>query len=176
MAGFLLKKRLFSDGYLNEKFKLSIGEFEEMSRKGIVFHSQKTFCLQESNYSDPGIKDTFISIYERTLKGYEKVISLNQIEIKAFSRMISYLQDEHKITGSEELQRLLVPTLKTEKHLITKNIVDGTSSSQYGYYTAHGYCSIQIKANGNTYKVQTKLLDFKKAETHLNNFEFQGAV
>ena len=176
LAHLSFKKRLFSANYLKENFKLPIGEVEEMSRKETVFQSQKTFCLQESNNSNPGIKDTFIGIYEKTSAGYEKVISLNQIEIKAFSRMISYLKDKHKISDPEELQRLLVPTLKSKKHLISEDRVDSTCSSQYGYYTAHGYCSIQIKANGNTYNVKTKLLDFKKAETHLNSLEFQGAV
>ena len=90
--------------------------------------------------------------------------------------MISYLQDEHKISEPEELQRLLVPTLKIKKHLLSEDRVGSTYSSKYGYYTAHGYCSIQIMANGNTYNIQTKLLDFNKVETHLNSFEFHGAV
>ena len=170
------RKQLLSAAYLKGNFKLPIREGEVISRKGTIYHSQKTFCLQESNDFNPGLKDTFLTIYEKTLVDYERVISLNQMEQKAFSRMISYLQDEHKIFDSEELQKLLVPILKTEKHLISENKIDSPCTSHYGYYTAHGYCSMQVNAIGNTYKIKTKLYNFKKTETHQNSFEFQGTV
>ncbi len=167
-------KGLFSSDYLNEKFKLPSGESEQVSRKGIVYYSKNTFCVQEFNQYSPGLKNTIVSIYEKTFNGYKKVISLNHMELKAFSNMISYLEQEHNISDPVELRRLLIPTFKTGKHLASRNRVDGVSTSQHGYYTANGYCSMQINAKRNSYKIHTKLLNFKKAGTYQNSFKFRA--
>ena len=88
--------------------------------------------------------------------------------------MVAYLKNEQNITDSQELRRLLVPTFKTGKHFLSDNGVDGISSSLDGYYTAQGYCSMKISAKGNSYKIDTRLLNFKKTETYKNSFELQG--
>ncbi len=168
-----LKQGSFSSSYLNENFKLTVEEADQISRNGTVFYSDKIFCVKESCQYGHGLKSTIVSFYEKTSNGYNKVISLNHIELKAFANMISYLEQERNISDPVDLQRLLVPTFKSRKHLASGNRVEGMRASQHGYYTAHGYCSIQINAKGNRFKIQTKLLNFKKAETYQNSYEFQ---
>jgi hypothetical protein len=168
------KKRFFSTDYLNENFELSLGESEQISRKGIVYYFQNTFCVQEFDQFSPGLKNTIVSIYEKTFNGYKKVISLNHMELNAFSNMISYLKRDHNISDPVELRRLLIPTFKSRKHFASGNRVDGVSASQHGYYTSHGYCSMQINAKKNSFKIYTKLLNFKKAKAYQNSYKFHA--
>ena len=175
-AQLSFKKGFFSSSYLNEQFNLPIGESEQISRNGKIFYSDKTFCIQEFNQLNPGFEDVLVSIYEKTFNGYKKVISLNQMELKAFSSMISYLKEEYIIIDPEELHGLLVPTFRTKRHLLANNRIDGICTSCDGYYTANGYCSMKIKAKGNSYKIDTRILNFKKSETYRNSFNLNGNV
>lgn len=170
------KKDFFSSDYLNKKFQLPIGESVQFARNSKVFYSDKTYCIQEFNQLNPGFEEIIVSFYERTFNGYEKVISLNQIELKAFSNMISHLKKQQILTDPEELQRLLIPTFQTGKHLTSKGRINGICSACDGYYTADGYCSTKIIAKGNSYKIDTRLLNFNKATTYKNSFSLNGIV
>ena len=167
---------LLSAGYLAENFKQTIEETNQISRNGRVFYAKNICCVQESNHYSPGFKDNMVSIYENMGGGYEKVVSLNEMELKSLANMVADLKQTHDFSDGKELQRLLIPTLKSNKHRITNNGINARGITKDGYYTAKGYCSMHIKAEGNRYKINTRLLNFKKIVTYQNGFELQGIV
>ncbi len=175
-AQLSFKKGTFSSTYLNDHFKLPAMDEQQISRNGSAYYSKNVFCIEEQDMDSPDSKGNFFSFYKNSVNGYKKVLSLSSMELKSFSGVLSYLKKEQNITDPEELRGWLIPTFKTGKHLASNNRVDGDCTSQHGYYTARGYCSMQIKAKGNSYRIQTKLLNFRKIRTFQNSYKLQDLV
>ena len=170
------KKKVLPPDQLVERFRLPLGEGEPITCSGTVFYSEKTLCVQEYDALHPGSKEVMMGVYEMTPSGYQKVVSLNRMELQAFSHMVTHLKNEHDLTDAATLQQLLIPRLRTGKHRTGAKGANGLNSSIDGYYTAQGYCSIKVKGKGNSYTIDTRLLNFRKSGTYHQNFHLRGLV
>lgn len=167
--------RRLSLSNLNEVFNPT-WESGDINRSEIILYYGKTVCIPETNKFIPGINEIMASIYEKTITGYKKVISLNQLELISFNNMANYLKTHHNICDPDELNMLLTPVLKTGKHKSNDNCIDSECSSNIGYYTTNGYCSMKIHAEGTNIIAQASLLNFEKIETYKNNFRIKNLI
>ena len=175
-TGISFKQKNVSLSYLNEIFKQINGESGNINRQNILLYSGKTVCIPERDQVSTRTYENLTSIYEKTLDGYQKVITLNQMELLALQKMLTCLKVENGISDPKQFRAFLIPVLKTGRHNSQKNIIEGNCSSRFGYYTDYGFCSIRILAKGNRMKVNTSLRNHRKIETFQNSFEIPNLV
>lgn len=168
------KKARLSKISLLEKFKLTNASSLELKNTARVLYADKTVCIPRIDSLLPEMKSNATSIHHSTANGFQRILSLNNWELLALQKMKTCLKNDHGVTETKQLRSFLIPVLKTAEHKSQKGIVDGDSSSSYGYYTCNGYCSIRILAKGNRMKVSTSLRNHKKIETHQNSFEISS--
>lgn len=168
-------KAFLSKYKLNKIFGSAEKEgLEKSIRTERILHADKTICIPGLNDLISQRDEYIVHVHQKTLDGFQPVLSLNQWELHALQSMLTVLKRNHGISDSNELKTLLIPILKTKNHLPDEKIVEGDRSSRYGYYTAHGYCSIRILAKGNRMNISTSLRNHRKIVTHRNSFELNG--
>jgi len=170
------KKKVLPSDHVVERFRLPFFEDVPVACSGTVFYTEKTLFVQEYDALHPGSKEVMMGVYEKTPAGYQRVVSLNQMELQAFSNMVTHLKSEHDISDAATLQQLLIPRLRTGRHRTRAKGANGLNSSIDGYYTARGYCSIKVIGKGNSYTIDTRLLNFRKSGTYHQNFHLRGLV
>jgi hypothetical protein len=141
-----------------------------LKRDESLLHAGKTLCIRETDLNLPEKNEEFASIYQQTNNGFNKVASLNQMELMAMNKMADRLSSHHGISDPKQLKKMLVPVLRTRYHKSTANFVETEYTSPVGFYTENGYCSIKIHGKGSYACIKTSILDFRKEVLYQDNF------